>query len=352
MIDSPPVPPLRPTLNFTVAWTVFTLTTFLLLGFAAQMMQLAWGLWFSEVILFAGLSVIGFQLIGFKPLRAMGLHRFDARTFGLGFAFGLVNYLAWAVPLMAAAQAIFPKSMVDQFDSSQVFERSTQVELALVLLGVSIAAPLGEELFFRGFLQRGVELHRGGPRAIVLTAFIFSAFHLDPVGLTARFELGVLFGLLAWRAGSLWPAIAAHAANNLISSVIFLSAGDSAKEADLVWWVPVAMLLAGNAALFVLVKNTWHRLQAAQPMAFQDAPAKTPGRLFLPWVAAGLVSIFLLLAVDLRGVQLNLLEVQLQPGKIIRGRDDVKTLRAKVRSGEAELQEYETLVRSLTSSGR
>ena len=150
MIDSPPEPPLRPTLNFTVAWTVFSLITFLLLGFAAQMMQLAWGLWFSEIILFAGLAVVGVQLIGFKPLRAMGLHRFDARTFGLGFGFGLVNYFAWAVPLMAAAQAIFPKSMVDQFDSSHVFERSTPVELALVLLGVSIAAPLVKSCCFAG----------------------------------------------------------------------------------------------------------------------------------------------------------------------------------------------------------
>ncbi len=352
MIDSPPEPPLRPTLNFTVAWTVFALITFLLLGFAAQLMHLAWGLWFSEVFLFAGLSVIGFQLIGFKPIRAMGLHRFDARTFGLGFGFGLVNYFAWAMPLMATAQAIFPKAMVDQFDSAQVFERSTTVELALVLLGVSIAAPIGEELLFRGFFQRGVELHRGAPRAIVLTAFIFSAFHLDPVGLTARFELGVLFGLLAWRAGSLWPAIAAHSANNLISSAIFLTAGERAKEADQVWWVPVVMLLVGNAALFVLVRNSWHLLPVAEPMAFEDAPSKAPARLFLPWVAAGLVSISLLLVVDLRGVQLNLLEAQLQPGKTIRGRDEVKALRVKVRSGEAELQEYETLVRSLTSSGR
>ncbi len=352
MIDSPPEPPLRPTLNFTVAWTVLALITFLALGFAAQVMQLAWGLWVSELILFAGLAVIGFQVLGFKALRAMGLHRFDARAFGLGFAFGAVNYLAWAVPLMAAAQAIFPRSMVDQFDSAQVFERSTQVELALVLLGVSIAAPIGEELFFRGFFQRGLELHRGAPRAIVLTAFIFSAFHLDPVGLTARFELGVLFGLLAWRAGSLWPAIAAHSANNLISSLLFLSAGDSAKEADLVWWVPVVMLIVGNAVLFVLVKYGWNRLQVEEPMAFEEAEVKSPSRLFLPWVVAGLLSTFLLLAVDLRGVQLNLLDAQLQAGKTIRGREDVKALRSKVRSGEADIQEYEALVRSFTSSGR
>lgn len=346
MIDSPPAPPPRPSLGFTVAWTVFALLTFLLVGGTAQMMQLAWGLWFSEIVLFVGLAVIGFQVVGVEPLRAMGLHRFDARAFGVGFAFGLVNYVAWAVPLMALAQAIFPKSMVEQFDSAQIFERASPVELAIVLVGVSVAAPLGEEMLFRGFCQRGLGLHRGAPRAIVVTAFVFSAFHLDPVGLTARFELGVLFGLLAWRAGSLWPAIAAHGANNLISSLLFLSAGD-AKEEDPLWWVPVVMFVVGNLALVALVRFARGRLEVAEPMALVEAPAVEPGRLFIPWVMAGVVGLALVLAVDWRGVRLNLLDAQLRPGKTVSKRAEVKELRARVRRGDAELQEYESLVRGL-----
>jgi hypothetical protein len=349
VIDSPPEAPARPPLSFTVAWTVFALFTFLSVGFVAQMMQLAWGLWFSEIVLFAGLAVIGYQVAGFAPLRAMGLQRFEPRAFGLGFLFGLVNYVAWAVPLMAAAQAIFPRSMVEQFDSSQVFERASAIELAIVLIGVSVAAPIGEELVFRGFLQRGLELHRGAPRAIVVTAFLFSAFHLDPVGLTARFELGVLFGLLAWRAGSLWPAIAAHAANNLISSALFLAAGD-AKEADLVWWVPVLMFLIGNVFLVTLVRSNWGRLAIDEPMAMIEQPPVSPLHAFLPWVTAGLVSVALVLAIDFRGVKLNLLDVRLQPGKTISKRSEVKQLRARVRRGEANEQEYEELVRALQAA--
>lgn len=344
MIESPPEPPLRPTFSFTLAWAIFSLTAFLIVGFSAQTLQLAWGLWFSEIVVFVGLAIVGYQVLGLAPLRAMGLHRFDARALGWGFAFGLINYFAWAVPLMAAAQALFPKWMVDQFDSSHLFERSTSLELAIVLAGVSIAAPLGEELFFRGFLQRGLELSRGGPRAIVVTAFVFSAFHLDPVGLTARFELGVFFGLLAWRAGSLWPAIAAHAANNLISSALFLAAGD-AKESDLAWWVPVGMLLIGNAALWGLVRLSAGRLTVPEPMALIEGPTLPPGRALLPWVAAGLASLALLLAVDRRGVQLNLLDARLQVKESLRKRDDVKALRAKVRRGEAPLEEYEAAVR-------
>ncbi len=349
MIETPPEPPepLAPPLSFTTAWTVFSMTAFLFVGFAAQVVHLAWGLWFSEIVLFAGLALIGFQLLGLKALPAMGLERFDARSFGLGFAFGAVNYLAWAVPLMAAAQAIFPKSIVEQFDSARVFDRSTPVELAMVLAGVSIAAPLGEELFFRGFMQRGIEVHRGGPRAIVVTAFVFSAFHLDPVGLTARFQLGVLFGLLVWRAGSLWPAIAAHSANNLISAVLFLVGGDEAREADLDWRVPVVMFVVGNAVLFALVRSSWDSLPVSRPMRFEQTTPRSPARLFAPWVLGGLASLGVLLAVDLRGVQLNVMDLRLLTTKEIRERKDVKELRAQARRGEVPLEEYEAKVRSL-----
>ena len=89
-------------------------------GFFAQVMQAAWGMWFSEVIVLLGLSVIGYQLLGFRPLRAMGLQRFDGRAFGLGFAFGLLNYVAWAVPLIALTEVVFPKQMLDVFAKRRV----------------------------------------------------------------------------------------------------------------------------------------------------------------------------------------------------------------------------------------
>lgn len=351
MIDSPPEPPPRIPFSFVVAWTIFALTVFLFGGFAAQMLQMAWGLWFSELIIFVGLAVIGFQVVGLAPLRAMGLHRFQPRAFGWGFGLGVVNYVAWAVPLMAAAEAIFPKELVEQADSSRIFERVTPVELSIILLAVTIAAPLGEELFFRGFFQRGLALNRGAPRAIVVSAFVFSAFHLDVVGLTARFELGVLFGILAWRSGSLWPAIGAHAANNFVSSMLFLAFGH-AKEEQISWQAPVVMLIVGNLALYTLVRLAWDRLPVREPMALVEVPPKAPGRLFLPWLGAALASIALLLVVDLRGVQLNLIDLRLQPGETLRARDDVKALRARVRRGEAALQDYELRMKELTSSGR
>src|SRR5438876_139597 len=69
----------------------------------------------------------------------------------------------------------------------------------------------------------------------VFVAAVFSAFHLDPVGFVSRFELGLLFGVLYWRLGSLWPGVMAHAANNITSTALFLMArsqGDEDAEPD------------------------------------------------------------------------------------------------------------------------
>jgi len=275
-----------------------------------QFLHLTFGLWFGELAIFAGAAVIGWQLLRLKPLRVLGLTRFQGGAFALGLAFGLVNYVAWAVPTMALAQEIFPKSLVELFDSSKIFERQTQLELVLIVIGVSLAAPFGEEFFFRGFMQRGLEEKQGAPRAIVVTAVIFSAFHLDPVGFVSRFELGVLFGLLAWKSGSIWPAMGAHAANNAISSVLFLSArGTEIEHDELPWYVPVAMFVVGNLALFALIRFAGPRIQVDEPSQLQSA-SETRSMLsaFAPWLVGGAVSVAALLAIDLRGVQLNILD--------------------------------------------
>lgn len=332
--------------GFLVGWTLFGLFAYLVIGGTLQFMHLTFGLWFSEVFLFAGVAVLGWQMLRWRPLAAMGLTRFDGRGLGLGVAFGLVNYLAWAVPSMALAQAIFPRSLVELFDASKVFDRQTTTELVLIVLAVSLAAPFGEEFFFRGFLQRGLQERTHAPRAIVLTAVIFSAFHLDPVGFVARFELGVLFGLLAWKSGSIWPAMGAHAANNAVSSLLFLVArGTEHQEDDLPWYVPVAMFVVGNLALYALVRFAAPRLATAQPSTLTPTEtAPSPARAFAPWFGAGVASVLLLLAIDYRGVLLNVLDGISQLPAATLKRDDVKSLRVQVRQGDAPWQEYRDLL--------
>lgn len=330
-----------PSARFFAGWSVFVLATYVAVGSTAQFLHLAWGLWFSEVFLFAGLAVIGWQLSRLQARPAFGMTRFEGRSFGLGLAYGALNYVAWALPLMALAEVIFPKAWIDTFDSSKLFERHSQLEVYVAIAGATLAAPFCEELFFRGFLQRGF---KEAPRGIVMTALIFSAFHFDPVGFLARFELGVLFGLLAWRGRSVWPAIGAHVANNTVSTVLFFATRGQ-PDAPLDWWVPVSCFIVGNALLIALVRFS-KGVEASAPEQRVEAPQREPAALFGPWLAVGLASFLVVLAVDWRGVALNVIDGRVQPTEATRKREDVKALRAQARAGDVSLDAYEALLQT------
>ena len=148
--------------------------------------------------------------------------------------------------LMALSSALLPEPWVREFDLSRLFQGSP-LERAGIALGASLLAPLCEEAAFRGYLQGALLTRRRPAAAIGLGALLFAAMHLDPVRFPAVLVLGALFGWLAWRSGSLWPAVAAHAANNGIGSAIVLAA-----EVEPVPAAPElrqAVLLAGAGAL-------------------------------------------------------------------------------------------------------
>ncbi len=93
------------------------------------------------------------------------------------------------------------------------------VMLALLLAVAGLAAPAAEELFFRGFMQTRLRARFRPWPAIGVTALAFGLMHLDPVHGAFALAVGLYLGWLTELAGSIRPAIAAHAANNLLSLV-------------------------------------------------------------------------------------------------------------------------------------
>jgi uncharacterized protein len=92
-----------------------------------------------------------------------------------------------------------------------MLSKHTLSELVANLFFIAAFAGIGEELFFRGVLQRMfIRMFKDPWAGIVLTAAIFSAFHFQFFGFFPRLALGILLGAMYWYSGSLWISIIVH----------------------------------------------------------------------------------------------------------------------------------------------
>ena len=102
----------------------------------------------------------------------------------------------------------------------------TNWEYLIGVLTIAIIPGFCEEYFFRGVLQKNLSLLiKNHHVAIFISAFIFSAFHLQFYGFFPRMLLGVLFGYFYFWTGSLTYSVIAHTLNNFFSLTLFYIAG-------------------------------------------------------------------------------------------------------------------------------
>ncbi len=90
---------------------------------------------------------------------------------------------------------------------------------AVTVAGLVVVTPIAEEVFFRGFLLRGLANRWGTVPGIIVSAAIFAGLHFQPGVLLPVFFTGLLLGTLYWQSKSLWPGIMAHAGQNLIATL-------------------------------------------------------------------------------------------------------------------------------------
>ncbi|RNL50645.1 CPBP family intramembrane glutamic endopeptidase [Pedobacter jejuensis] len=83
------------------------------------------------------------------------------------------------------------------------------------LIMIAVLPAIGEELMFRGGVQRSLNKAFNNPHAAIwISAIIFSAIHMQFYGFLPRLLLGAGFGYLYYFSGSIWYAMLAHFINN------------------------------------------------------------------------------------------------------------------------------------------
>ena len=192
-----------------------------------------------------------FQAIGIfivPPIIALFIFRKDKEDY-LKFNSTKLIYIVLSVLIMIISlpiinwlaefnQAIsFPESMAgietwmhQQEDNAlritKYFLKADSIGVLLLNLFIMALIPaIGEEMLFRGVIQKifskmSNNIHIG----IWLTAFLFSAIHMQFLTFLPRFFMGALFGYLLVWSGSIWLPIAAHFVNNamaVISNYLF-----------------------------------------------------------------------------------------------------------------------------------
>ncbi|MCE5348256.1 MAG: CPBP family intramembrane metalloprotease [Bacteroidales bacterium] len=103
-------------------------------------------------------------------------------------------------------------SLIDLLMASTLFS-----SMVLNIITVAVLPAIGEELIFRGVLQKILcNLFRSGHTAIWVTAFLFSTIHFQFYGFIPRFILGLVFGYLYFWSGTLWLPVIVHFVNNVV----------------------------------------------------------------------------------------------------------------------------------------
>jgi len=139
--------------------------------------------------------------------------------------------------------------------------RETRLLLSVFAIA---AAPVLEEMVFRGAIQRRLEESLGPAAGILLAALLFAAVHLQPWLLPLHLFLGVAFGWVVYATGSLWTGIILHAANN-VAAMLTLSLLDAPERGPTVWeaapdpgiWTSLGLLAMGAVAAWWVGTRLW-----------------------------------------------------------------------------------------------
>lgn len=240
-------------------------TAVLLLWFFGQMAQslhLIGGMVFTQVGLFAALSLGAVAWLGLPVRRTLSLRRPRALDLLLAVLAGVTApALGIAVSIAQEPLLPMPSSLLEQMAELMAPDQPLWVPLVVFAL----LPGLCEEILFRGAILGLLERTLGRHGRIWVVGALFGAFHMVLPRMLPTAAIGVLLGYAAVRSRSLWPAVVLHAIHNatLITTARTLGGSDAEVSA----W----LLVAGAGAALLCVALMGRSLQADEPAATSEA---------------------------------------------------------------------------------
>ena len=145
----------------------------------------------------------------------------DSNNFGQlgGFKIALIV----SVATLAAAFVAEPlNTLLPEMPEmlKKALEQVTEGPLWITLISVSIFAPFFEEWLCRGLVLRGALQKLSPFSAIAVSAAFFAVLHMNPWQAIPAFILGLLFGYVYYKTGSLKLTMLMHCVNNTFAALM------------------------------------------------------------------------------------------------------------------------------------
>jgi len=182
--------------------------------------------------------------------------RISQRTAGLSIVLGAALWLASA-GLVEVQSLVLPPppEYLDAFRRiHEALAPRGPLDALVSVLVIAVLPGVCEELVVRGVFLPSLARAAGPGLAVAASAVLFAAIHLDLYRFLFTLALGLVFGVLRVRTGSLWPSVLAHAALNTLTFLIAPLVDDPSQPYTPSPGLGAACLVAGAALSWPLVR--------------------------------------------------------------------------------------------------
>ena len=195
----------------------------IILLFQLQLYAAEWGiaktLLVTELFIILLLPLLLLYRGGYDVPRVLSLRLPHASAWPATLFFMLGGWLL-AIELAGLQHFLlpFPDELLEQF--ADLFAALNAAPIAYALFLVGILPGVCEELLCRGYLLSAFRPRFGVTGGVILAAIMFALLHMNPYRLVPTLWLGLLLGLIVVHTGSIFPAMFAHALNNILSFLV------------------------------------------------------------------------------------------------------------------------------------
>ena len=231
------------------------------------------GIGLNHLIMFTGSAI----LFAYWLKRNEWKDYFGHGKVDIGLVVSFVLLLFCAYPLIGLSATVFEGvEWANQMDESSIdalmkmLQMDSFFDLIVNLIIVALLPAIGEELLFRGVIQKElVSKIKNHHIAIILASIVFSGIHLQIQGFLPKFIIGMIMGYAYYWTKSIWYPMIIHFVNNGLQTIILFFVGDQIDSLEEKTNQPEKLYLVIGVAIscflcYLLVQNIGKQIEEKQ----------------------------------------------------------------------------------------